>query len=292
MTPDRAHHRDDREDIECLAHRAQIVMPDILLPDGTASPDQYAIVPPGVSLAKAFLPYREIDDPPVRWTGAAIVGTREPDVAPYIAGFGSIPLDDGGHRHITCPQHRDDILRWFYDITGYRYAPAAFFKVAGWEIGWAANFLDGLYAGGLTAELIVAERQAAAAVRAMWIVHDQSRGSTTLLRDSGAILGARALVDMVAALQRYVSDALLKSSMITALHRYNEAAAMTLATGRLRSCVAAIVAAHSANDELAAHEKLGAAIRHARKLVDAVGLFTVVSEGVGDRTVRVFETLS
>lgn len=292
MTPDRAHDRDDREDIECLAHRAQIILPDTLLPDGTASRDQYAVVPPGVSLAKAFLPHREIDGPPSSWTGAAIVGTREPDIAPYIVGFGNIPFGDGGRSNITRPRHRDAILRWLYDMTGYRYAPAAFFKVAGWEIGWAANFLDRLFSGGLIAELIVAERQAAAAVRAMWIFHDQSQGSATLLNDSGAVLAARALIDMVAAFSRHVSDTLGASCSTTAVHRRQETAAMTLVVRRLQSCVAAIVAAHRTPGRFAAHAKLGAAIDHARKLVDAVGLFTVASEGVGDRTVRVIEALS
>ena len=76
MTPDRALHRDDRDDIEGLTHRARIILPDVILPDGTASPHQVAVVPPGVSLAKAVLPHREIDGPVSTWTGAAIVGTR------------------------------------------------------------------------------------------------------------------------------------------------------------------------------------------------------------------------
>ncbi len=52
MTPDRALHRDSREDIEGLVHRGRIILPDVIRPDGTASPDQMAIVPPGVDLAK------------------------------------------------------------------------------------------------------------------------------------------------------------------------------------------------------------------------------------------------
>ena len=54
MTPDRPFHRDTREDMEGLVHRAQIIRPAVILADGTASSDQVATVPPGVDVGKAI----------------------------------------------------------------------------------------------------------------------------------------------------------------------------------------------------------------------------------------------
>ncbi|WP_447406158.1 hypothetical protein, partial [Clostridium perfringens] len=70
MTPHVALHRDSREDIEGLAHRALIILPVVILPDGTASPDQVALVPWGVEIDKAFLPHREGPGPPGSGPGA------------------------------------------------------------------------------------------------------------------------------------------------------------------------------------------------------------------------------
>lgn len=289
MTPDRALHRDDREDIEGLAHRARINLPDVILPDGTASPDQVALMPPGVSLAKAFLPHREIEGPTSTWTGAAIVGTREPDFAPYMSGFGTtVVMDNPAHPHITRPQKSADILRWLYDITGVRYAPAAFWKVACWEVGWVANWLEGLYAGGAMAELIVAERQAAAAVRAAWIV--QRHGSGASFGESGVMQVARATIDMACAFHRVVEDALRGATNPT--HRTNTATAYAAIAQPLRSCVAALEAATQprllSHDR---HRKIGSVIDHARRIVDAIGLFTVVGEAIGLRVIRIAEAL-
>ena len=289
MTPDRALHRDDRDDIEGLTHRARIILPDVILPDGTASPHQVAVVPPGVSLAKAVLPHREIDGPVSTWTGAAIVGTREPDFAAYVDGYGSaIVMDDAAHRHITRPQSGADILRWLYDITGIRYAPAAFWKVAGWEIGWAANWLEGLYASGPMAELIVAARQAAAAVRAAWIVQRQGNGSS--LAGSGVVQVARATIDMVRAFHRVVEEGLRGTT--NPKHRENARMANAAIAEPLRSCVAALEAA--AQPRLLHHDrqqKIASAIEHARRIVEAVGLFTVVGETIGLRVIRITDAL-
>jgi hypothetical protein len=290
MNPDRPFVLDDRWDIECLVQRARIILPEVILPDGTASPSQVAIVPPGVSLAKAFLPYRELFGPATSWTGAALGGTREPELLPYADGFAAVPSADGPHRLIARPQSAADILAWLYDLTGYRYAPAAFWKVAGWEIGWAAHWLDRLYTGGAMAELIVAERQAAAAVRAMWIVRDQHRNDPSLVPASGALLAARAVIDMVAGLNRVIRQWVETQSPLSVPWGQIDAACMALGK-RLRSCVTAITAATAARRARDRHQKLGSAIHHARRLLEAAALFTVASEDIGKRVVRITQAL-
>ena len=290
MTPDRALHSDDREDIEALAHRARIILPDVILADGTASPDQVAIVPPGVVLSKAFLPHRERPGPLTTGPGAAIVGTREPDIGPYLTGFGTAAIDSGPHRHITRPQSRDDILVWLYDITGIRYAPAAFWRVAGWEIGWLANWLDRLLTGGAIGELIVAERQAAAAVRAAWIANRNGRGAGSPLLDTGMLLAARAVIDMLAAFARVIDEALHDPAVRAKRQKIDGAHAAVLQ--RLRSCIRAIEDAATARilgcDR---QSKVGRALDHARDIVDSIGLFTAVGEPIGSRVIRITEAL-
>lgn len=261
-----------------------------ILPDGTASPDQVAIVPEGVDLNKAFLPHRELSGPLATRPGAAIVGTREPDIGAYLSGFGTMVLGGGRHRHITRPQSRDDILAWLYDITGIRYAPAALWRVAGWEIGWVANWLDRLFTGGAMGELIVAERQAAAAVRAAWIAHQEGGGFGSPLTDTGALLAIRAVIDMFAAVDRVVEEALLDVPVRAKMQAIDTARAALLQ--RLRSCVRAIEDAAAVRTLACDRQgKVGRALDHARDIVDSLGLFTAVGEPIGDRVVRISETL-
>lgn len=284
MTPDCALHRDSREDIEGLAHRACIVLPDVILADGTASPNQVALMPWGVDIDKALLPHRERPGLPGTGPGAAIVGTREPDIGPYLPGHDST-IADVRHPHITRPQSRDDILTWLYDISGLRYAPAAFWRAAGWEIGWLANWLDRLLTGGTMGELIIAERQAAAAVRAAWVVHQEQRCSP--LDDTGILLAGRAVVDMLTMFDNVIAEALHHSSVRAALPKIADAQAAILQ--RLRSFVAAVE--NAANGKGLGRDKVGHALDHARDIVATMGLFTVVGEGVGERVLRITEEL-
>ena len=292
MTPDRSHDRDSREDIECLAHRARILLPEVILRDGSASPKQVAIVPAGVILAKAFLPHREIDGPPATWTGAAIVGTREPDMAPYIDGFGTVPFALGSSKQITQPDDREFILSWLYDMTGYRYAPAAFCKVAGWEIVWIANFLHRCHEGGAMAELIVAERQAAAAVHAMWIVHSRSNADPCLVEESGCVLAGRALVDMAMALGRCIGPVPMTETAHDQTVTSEVAAALESIAQHVGLCIRSFIEADCAADRFSKRAKLGRAINHARAVVDAVGLFTVKSEPLSKCVVRLRKSVS
>ncbi len=288
MTPDRPLHRDNREDIEGLVHRGRIILPEVILPDGTASPFQFAIVPFGVDLAKAFLYYRELPGPPARGQGLAIVGTREPDMGSYLEDVATALGRDSGHPHITRPQCRGYILKWLYDITGIRFAPAALWRVAGWEIGWLANWLDRLLTGGAMATLIVAERQAAASVRAAWIA---SRDKTaTPLMDTGILLVGRALIDVLRAFERVVDEASKEADTVAARESIQEAYAAI--SQRLRSCLRAIEDA--AADQMLTcdrRKKITKALKHARAITESIGLFTVVSEPVGQRVCRVTKAL-
>lgn len=290
MTPDRALRRDSREDIEALAHRGRIELPDVILSDGTASPHQVAIVPPGVDLAKAFLPHRELPGPPTTGPGAAIVGTREPDMAPYLAEFGTPLSANGRHPHITRPQSRDDILAWLYDITGVRYAPAALWRVAGWEIGWVANWLEDLLACGARSELSIAERQAAAAVRAAFVAHHEKGGSSSPLIHNGVLLAGRAVIDMLGALDRVVDEALRDPKVRANRGKIDKAHAAIMQ--RLRACVRAISEA-TRGSVLACdrHRKAGKALEHARDLVDSIGLFTAVGDPIPERVEHITEVL-
>lgn len=288
MTPERPLHRDSREDIEGLVHRGRIVLPEVILPDGTASPYQFAIVPFGVDLAKAFLYHRELPGPPARGQGLAIVGTREPDMEPYLEDVATALGRDSGHPHITRPQCRGYILKWLYDITGIRFAPAALWRVAGWEIGWLANWLDRLLTGGAMATLIVAERQAAASVRAAWIA---SRDKTaTPLMDTGILLVGRALIDMLRAFESVVDEAPEDADPVAARKDIEKAHAAICQ--RLRSCLRAIEDA-AADRMLTGNprEKIAKALEHARDITDSIGLFTVVSEPVSQRVRRITQAL-
>jgi len=205
MTPDRAFHQDVRTDALCLWHRMSIALPACVRADGTAAAEQVAIVPPDTDLLLAALPHREGGGDPALSPGAALVGTREPDLSGYLAGH-AVLADGYSNNGIVVAQGRHAILAWLFNTTGFGYAPAALWKLAGWRIGWVARFLDQLRAGGAEGALIVAERQAAAALRQMWLAIDQPAVERGHLAASGAVLVGRALIDLVTAIDRVLDQ--------------------------------------------------------------------------------------
>lgn len=291
MTPDRPFHRDTREDMEGLVHRAQIIRPAVILADGTASSDQVATVPPGVDVGKALMPYRELPGPPSEGYGIAIVGTREPDIGPYLQGSLAATTGDGQNGHITRPQHRDAIMSWLYAITGLRYAPAAFWRVAGWKIAWLANWLDRLRLGGETGHLIIAERQAAAVVRAAWFAWLRNRADNSLSMNTGVLLVARAVIDMLGAFDQVIKEAFC-TDPAKAMHQEAVASARAAIAQRLDSCISAIEAASLPRLlSPARHAKIGKALDHARALIDSIGLFSAVGEPISKRVERITDAL-
>ena len=291
MIPDRPLHLDDRWDIECLTHRGRIIWPDVILPDGTASPSQLAIIPPGVLLARACLPHRELSGPVSTWTGAALVGTREPSLVPYLPEHELTAALLAEHDPILRPQGSHAILRWIYDLTGYRYAPAAFLRVAGFEMIGAATWLDHLYGSGAKAELIVAERQAAAAVRAMFHYRRGAAGGAMLIAASGAPLAARALVDMVRTFERVIHDPRHRIGAAASTLPTPADTALRYAMQRLRAFVNGLDTLAAMRDPDEVRGKFIKLVEHGRFLVEAIALFTVGHEPLTSRVERVTDRL-
>lgn len=291
MIPDSLLDGDAQAQILCLLHRAHIILPDVILADGTASPDQVARIPRGVSIALAALPHRELGQPSWRWPGAALVGTRVPSLALYLSASAANAIGRGApDRHILQPRSVGEIRRWLFDISGMRYAPAAFWKVAAWEIGWLAEWLDQMRASGAMARLIVAERQAAAAVRAAWIVHRHDRNASASLMQTGALLAVRATLDMVQIFERLVATA--PQEPTSTAYRENAREAYAAIRQRLRSCLGALEdAARLTTRDNARRKKIASVLGHARDIVETIALFTVVGEEIGLRLIRIAEAL-
>ena len=297
MTPDRAFHRDVRADALGLWHRMSITLPDTIETDGSAAISQVAIVPPGTDLVLAALPHRECGGDPAQWTGAALFGSREPELSVYVAGRMLLAPPFAGSGMVTA-QDGHAIAAWLFRLTGFGYAPAALWKLAGWRIGWVANLLDRLRAGGSEGALIVAERQAAEAIRQMWLALDQPKARKGHLSASGAVLVGRALIDLVAALDRVLDKMTkpdapteqlmavrkIRASLAHGLDRYcrfleaaDRAAANTAPIKSVHTGVQAISALprSSAQVELT---KLKAALKLAQAILNAVSLFAIASD--------------
>ncbi|MFW2850728.1 hypothetical protein ACM61V_02215 [Sphingomonas sp. TX0543] len=291
MTPDRAFDRDSRTDIEGLAHRSGITLPGVLRADGTASDDQIAKVAPGTNLKLALLPHRELGADPVSWPGAAIVGTREPEITAYLDRCGPVAGSADAAASIAQAQSRDAILSWLYDVTGFRYAPAALWKLAGWQIGWAVDFLDRLKRGGAEGALSMAERQAAAAVRAMWVAHDQAQEVLGLATASGAVPVGHALIDLIAAFDRICDEAITSGEVHTIRHRNAVKEARALLVADLELYCARISEADRAATAKAERARIGGALEVARRIIQATAMFTVASEAIGERIRRLVHVL-
>lgn len=278
MTPYRRFRHDVRSDALALWHRKSVTLPCCIQPDGTAATDQIATIPPGIDLLLAALPHRECGEDPASWTGAALVGTREPDLSACTPGH-AILADTYGNSGIVTAQGRHAILAWLFRITGFRYAPAALWKLAGWRIGWVATFLDQLQTGGAEGALIVALRQTEAAIRQMWLALDQPKASSEHLAASGAVLAGRALIDLVAALDRILDQMTgpdLAVAQITAVRRIRA----TLAYGLERYCryLAEADRASQASPGQLELTKLKGALKVAQAITHAVALFAVASD--------------
>lgn len=292
MTPNRAHESDIREDIAGLATRASLTaaLPRVLEEDGTGSCNQRIDLPSeNIMLALARLPFRELAGPASRELGAAIGGTRECNLAPYLTEDCGIAFTDP-HAYIHSPTDVEQIRQWMRDITGYGRAEAAFLRVAGWDINWPAFFLHRLYAGGLMAELIVAERQAAAALDAVRTVHVDKKSNTPLIESSGAILLGRALADMLWAFDRCIEEGRRSETSDSKTLR-DLAATQEVCIQRLRSFARALRDCQRAKGPVAPRKKLGKAVAEADALIKALALFTVAEEPVSQRVIRVREAL-
>jgi len=287
MTPANKIQRDVRMDARGLYHRTGVTLPATVNPDGTASPDQLAKVAAGTNLALALLPHRELRAVPAHSRGAAIVGTREPDLSSYLpAGHFSI-LACYPNPSIPQPQSQHDILKWLLEVTGLTYAPSAVWILAGWKAEWVASFLWRLLSGGAEGALIVAERQAACALRQFWLTFSgnlNERGSGAKIA-GGDRLG-RALVDTVSALFSLINEGDAAGQM-----NDEERKAARFLQRKLLGMTTRYVRFF----ELAKTRKLGpakmrGAFKAAKEVLDVIAMFTVSDRELGVRVKRAEKT--
>lgn len=283
MTPRNKINRDVRMDARGLWHRTGMVPPPTINPDGTASEDQIAKVAEGTNLAAAWLPHRELGAVPTSSKGAAIVGTREPDLSPYLpAGHASI-LACQPKCFIMQPKSQHDILIWLLQETGFAHAPWAVWKLAGWQVEWIVNFLWRLLLGGAEGTFSVAERQAACALRQFWQVFidnlHQPNGGAEI---AGGVRLGRALIDVVTALSEFIDQEIAAGR----LNRGERDAAKSL-----RRKLAGMVARYvrffeQAKTDKFSTAKMRGAFKAAKEVLDIIAMFTVSDRTFGMRVKR------
>lgn len=283
MTPGNKINRDVRKDGGALYHRKGVALPDFINTDGTASQDQVANVAAGTNLALAWLPHRELGAVTGNLKGAAIVGTREPNLLPYVpAGYASI-LACQPKQFISQPKSQHDILIWLLQETGFAHAPWAIRKLAGWQVEWIVNFLWRLLLGGAEGTLSVAERQAACALRQFWQVfidnlHQPNSGAEI----AGGVRLGRALIDVLAALFALIDEEIAAGRLNKG--ERDEANALQR---RLVGLVARYVRFfEQAKNHQSSAAKMRGAFKAAKEVLDIIAMFTVSDRTFGMRVKR------
>jgi hypothetical protein len=291
MTPDRSLDLDIRTDAMTLWHRTGVTPPGLLNVDGTASQDQTASIMPGTDLRRAALPHREVGADPAGWTGAAIPGSRAPDHSTLLAGMlivGSEPRPDTS---LASAASQQDILKRLLLEAGFQDAPSALWKLAGWQIGWVGAFLWRLKCGGTEGALIVAERQAACAIRQMWLALITTEDPPADLAASvGAVSVGRALVDMLTALEGLVEEAKAQHSLTPA--GVDKAIQLQrLLTGILARYMGFVAKARLAQTDRGKATKMMGAFKAAKALADIIAMVTVGDEPLVQRVERALSTI-
>lgn len=283
MTPALKTQHDVRMDARGLWHHTGVVLPATINPDGTASHDQVANVAAGTNLALAWLPHRELGAVTGNLKGAAIVGTREPNLLPYVpAGYASI-LACQPKQFIIQPKSQHDILVWLLQETGFAHAPCAIWKLAGWQVEWIVNFLWRLLLGGAEGTLSVAERQAACALRQFWQVfidnlHQPNSGAEI----AGGVRLGRALIDVVAALFALIDEEIAAGRLNNG--ERDEANALQR---KLVGMVARYVRFfEQAKNHQSSAAKMRGAFKAAKEVLDIIAMFTVSDRTFGMRVKR------
>ena len=291
MTPDRAFDFDVRTDAMTLWHRTGVTPPGQLNVDGTASQDQIASVAPGTDLQRAALPHREVGAAPAGWTGAAIPGSRAPDLSPWLAGVlivGSEPRPD---TPLANAASQEDILKRLLLDTGFQDAPSALWKLAGWQIGWVGAFLWRLKSGGAEGALIVAERQAACAIRQMWLALITAEGPPADLAASvGAMRVGRALIDMLTALQGLIEETKVQQSL-TPAEIDKTTQLQRLLTDILARYMGFVAQARLAQTDRGKMTKMMGAFKAAKALADIIAMITVGDELLVQRVERALSAI-
>jgi hypothetical protein len=268
MTPDRTFDLDSRTDVEGLWHRAGIVAAPVIGEFGHEAVDS-AVCQFDVDLDLARLPHRECGTDPSTWTGAALLGTRDPQ-------YSGAMIRDGGAVEFMVgpglPSDRIEIAERLIGESGFACALVAFLSLAGWPLDYAVDFADRLRKDDVEARAIIAERIAAAAVRQMWIAVCGTGCPT--VDGSGAIRVVRALLDAAAAILAVIDAEIAAAKPAPAGAHDERAKLAVLLVHRLGAMITRIDTMQ--NGVVGKHAMhLSKLVAEGRELVDGIGRFTI-----------------
>ncbi|MBN8816542.1 MAG: hypothetical protein J0J06_13970 [Sphingomonas sp.] len=259
--------------------------PHLITATGRSAPSRYAIVPPGIGARFALMPGVDFDDVTDERPGGGFVGGRLSRFAPFLDADASASI---GPLQVTLrpiPMTRDAILRELRMSAGLAWAPGALYALVGWEDEWVAAWADRLREDGLEARLIIAHAQAMLALRKMWLAvvwNAPSRPvSGHLAATSGAVAVGRALIDVIAVIERLRRAARDDGGTTT----YTDQAIARLVAG-LQHVLRHLKAADNSNSPDTIGRKLRRTIKWAKILLDAVAVFSVGPEPLRQRWYR------
>lgn len=257
------------------------IRPGVITATGRAAPSQVAIVPGSFPASFALLPHVDYDDVPELRPGGGFVGGRISSIVPYLAPGAISAADDVRVTLKQLPASLDAIrqrLRW---EAGLWWAPGAIFSLVGWEDERIYVWLDQLRQNGSDARLSIALSQAHYAVRRMWarVAHDAGAPPTNLVgwwpsltTQCGAVAVGRALLDVAAMLFRLIEAERSSDRNIAAV------ASPMRKIGTLIRQFVHHVERTDGRAEPATRRKLMNAVRVARKLLEAVAVFSVADD--------------
>ena len=256
-----------------LAANGVVGRPAIITATGRAAPSKFASPPAGAWASFSLLPHVDYVDDPDRRPGCGFVGGRQSSIAPLLAP-GAIPAEVGMEVQLhSLPMSNEDILRDLRSRAGLWSAPGALFARAAWTDVSVATWLDRLRTNGTEAQLIVAHAQGALALRKAWLAIEWTvgvRSGHTLAVDSGAAAVGRALIDVVALVDRLAAP--VRSGLARPEHREKALAALLTA---LNHFVRHVRAADASDEPATLRRRLSNAIDWARTILDATGVFAV-----------------
>lgn len=276
MTTTASVNTDPRMVVAGLVANLATSRPAVITATGRASPTQFASPPAGTWASFGLLPHIDYSDDPDRRPGCGFVGGRISSIAPFLAP-GAIPAIVGIDVQLRLlPTDGDEILRDLRSRAGLWSAPGALFARAAWTDASVAVWLDRLRANDDEAQLIVAHAQGTLALRKAWLAVEWGvgvRAGSALATESGAAAVGRALIDVVALVDRLAAPA--RADHARPAHREQALAALLTA---LNHCVRHVRAADASDDAQNLSRRLSRALDWARTILDATGVFSVAAD--------------
>ncbi len=284
MTAPAAINSDPRMVAAGLSTNLAATDPAIITATGRAAPTRHVRLPPGAWAPFALLPNIDYVDDPDRRPGCGFIGGRHASIAPLLAP-GVIPvLADLPVKLHPLPSNRDEILHELRGRSGLWSAPGALFARVGWPDSFAVDFLDRLREDGIAARLCIAACQAGLATRKTWLAVEWNIGvadGADLALASGLAATGRALIDTIALVDRLAAPA--RGGTTRPAEREQALGGLLMAFNHfLRHARAA--QGHA--DPAAVRKKLRLVADWGRRIVDAVGLFSVAADDDGKRWQR------